>query len=358
VRLEENALCSSCHLASKYDAAEHHHHRTSSAGAACVSCHMPTATYMGVDPRHDHSLRVPRPDLSVTLGTPNACNGCHTNRDARWAAARVNSWSGRNPEGYQRFAGAFSLAHSDTRDRQAELRVVANDATQPAIARASALAQIDASSPEAIAVLTRGLRDSNGLVRYGALQSLQSAPLDLRAQLAEPYLADPLRAVRVEAVSVLAPLPAFRLSAKGRQAFERASRDYVDSQRYNADRAAGRVNLGTFYGTHGEASKGEQELRAAIRLDPFFVPAYVNLADLYRLFGRDGDGERTLRAGLATAPASGVLRYALGLALVRLKRTDEAIGELKRATQLDPANERFRYTYRVALDSITNNLQR
>ena len=45
----------------------------SSTGAQCVECHMPQTTYMDVDPRRDHSFRVPRPDLSVKLGTPNAC---------------------------------------------------------------------------------------------------------------------------------------------------------------------------------------------------------------------------------------------------------------------------------------------
>ena len=110
LRAEGNALCATCHVPSKYDTAAHHHHKPASAGAACVACHMPTTTYMVVDPRHDHSLRVPRPDLSVKLGTPNACNGCHTNRDARWAAKQVNQWYGHDPQGYQRFAAAFAAA--------------------------------------------------------------------------------------------------------------------------------------------------------------------------------------------------------------------------------------------------------
>ena len=43
----------------------------------CVNCHMPTTTYMAVDHRRDHSFRVPRPDLSTKLGTPNSCTQCH-----------------------------------------------------------------------------------------------------------------------------------------------------------------------------------------------------------------------------------------------------------------------------------------
>ena len=353
LRLEGNALCSGCHLASKYDSAEHHHHAPRSAGSACVSCHMPAATYMIVDPRRDHSLRIPRPDRSVSLGTPNACNGCHADRDARWAAARVETWFGHSAEGFQRFAPAFSLAHLQTRDRQAELRDVARDASQPPIARATALSQIDISSdPEAVDTLALGVRDPAGIVRLGALQPLRGALPNLRVQLAEPLLSDPFRAVRVEAVSVLAPVPAEQLSAGGRSAFERAAGEYVDTQRYNADRAEGRVSLGTFYGSRGNASQGEAELKAAIRVDPFFVPAYVNLADLYRAFGRDADGERTLRDGLAVAPGNGVLQYALGLALVRLKRTDEALAHFEHASTLDPDNARFAYTYGVALQSL------
>src|SRR5262249_54096975 len=156
-------------------------------------------------------------DLSVTLGTPNACNNCHTNRDARWAAARIETWFGHDPNGYQHFGPAFSLAHAGSRDRQAELGAVANDTTQPAIARATALAQLEISSnPAAIETLAHNLRDPSGIVRLGALQSLLSAPLDLRMQLATPSLSDPLRAVRVEAASVLAPVPSSQLTADAR----------------------------------------------------------------------------------------------------------------------------------------------
>jgi tetratricopeptide (TPR) repeat protein len=185
----------------------------------------------------------------------------------------------------------------------------------------------------------------------GALQSLTSAPLNARVPLASPLLSDPLRIVRTQAVSLLEFVPAGQLSADRRDAFERAAAEYVDSQRYNADRAEARVNLGTFLGSRGDASKGEEELKAAIRLDPFFIPAYVNLSDLYRAVDRDAEGERVLRLGLAVAPSNGVLHYALGLALVRLKRTDAAVRELERATALEPENARFAYAYGVALHS-------
>jgi len=354
VRTEGNVLCSSCHLPSKYDTAGHHHHKpaSASAGAACAACHMPTATYMGVDPRHDHSLRVPRPDLSVKLGTPNACNGCHTNRDARWAATQVNKWNGREPQGYQRFAEAFAASENGALDAQSQLRAIAADASHPAIARATALVQLNASLSQAVLdTLAAALRENNPLLRLAALQSLGGAPPDARVRWVAPLLADPLKAIRIEAASLLAAVSAAQLSPEQRTAFERAGAEYVASQRYNADRAEARVNLGTFYANRGDAAKAEEEIKAAIRLQPLFIPAYVNLADLYRARSRDAEGERILREGLNVAPKNPVLHHALGLALVRMKRIDAALAELELAAKLEPGNARFAYVYAVALHS-------
>ena len=353
LRAEGNAVCAACHLPSKYDGSQHHHHKPAGAGAACAACHMPTATYMGVDPRHDHSLRVPRPDLSVKLGTPNACNGCHKNRDARWAATQVDKWHSREPRGYQRFAEAFAASENGALDAQSQLRAVAADATEPAIARATALAQINAPANQArLDGLKESLRNTSSLVRFGALLAIANLPLNARVPLAAPLLSDPARALRIEAASLLAAVPTEQLSAAQRAAFESAAGEYVATQRYNSDRAEARVNLGTYYGRRGDSARAEEELKAAIRLEPYFVPAYVNLADLYRAAGRDAEGERIIRDGLKVTPRSGVLHHALGLALVRMKRVNDAIAELESAAALEPGNARFAYVYAVALDSM------
>ena len=59
LRRPGNEVCAQCHQPAKYDAASHTHHPPGTPGAACVSCHMPTTTYMQIDVRHDHSLRDP-----------------------------------------------------------------------------------------------------------------------------------------------------------------------------------------------------------------------------------------------------------------------------------------------------------
>ena len=352
LRAQGNAVCTACHQQDRYDTAQHHHHPPGSASAACVSCHMPTTTYMVNDPRHDHSLRVPRPDQSVEFGTPNPCTGCHSEHDARWAADQVRTWYVHDPQGYQHYAAALSAAAAGAHDAESMLRGISADAAQPSIARATALAGLDPAAGQAsLETLAAGLREPDPLLRFGALQALERAPVEVRAPLAAPLLSDPVRSVRIEAAGVLAPVPANRLDASQRAAFERASTEYVETQRYNADRPDARVNLGTFYANRGDAGLAEKEITSAIALNSHFVPAYVNLADLYRAMGRDADGERSLRAGLEKVPGNASLHHALGLALVRLQRLDEALGELKRATELDPADARYAYVYAVAQHS-------
>jgi Flp pilus assembly protein TadD len=77
----------------------------------------------------------------------------------------------------------------------------------------------------------------------------------------------------------------------------------------------------------------------------------INLADLYRQLGRDGEGESVLRAAIVASPKDAGLHHALGLTLTRLKRPDDALGELRQAAELEPERARYAYVYAVALHS-------
>jgi len=354
LRAPGNQVCSQCHAPAKYDTAAHHFHRPDGRGAACAGCHMPATRYMLVDPRHDHSLRVPRPDQSVALGVPNACTSCHTDRKPDWAAAKVQSWYGRPAGGYQRFAETFHQAETGASVAIQQLTALARDTSVPGIVRASALARMMADlgrAPAGADAVTRAVGDADPLVRRAALAALELLPPDTRIAAAVPLLSDPVRIVRIEAARVLAPVRPEALSQDARAAYERAAAEFVAAQRANADRPEYRTNLGTFFATRGRVADAETELRAALTLDPTFVPAYVNLADLYRAAQREPDVRRVLEEGLAAAPDAAALDYALGLALVRAQRTPDALTHLERAAVRAPDNARFVYTYAVALQS-------
>jgi predicted CXXCH cytochrome family protein len=351
LRAPGNQVCTQCHTAARYDAPAHDFHPARGDGARCVSCHMPATTYMAVDPRRDHSIRVPRPDQTVRLGVPNACNGCHADRTADWAAGQVRSWYGHDPSGFQRFAEAFHADERDAPDAATALAGVSGDPAQPAIVRASALARL-ANRPGALALdVARAARsDPDPAVRRAALLVLEQLPPRERVAVAGPLLGDSSRTVRLQAAWLLAPASG-ELGGGERVAFARAADEFIAAERHNADRPEGRLALGTFLAQLGRGSDAAAEYRAAMRLAPTLPAPYVNLADLARAAGQEADAERTLREGLAALPNDADLHHALGLSLARSGRVSDAVAELQRAASLRPDRPELAYAYAVALHS-------
>src|SRR6516165_2944080 len=337
LRASADAVCSRCHAPEKYAAVSHHQHAGATPPLACASCHMPTRTYMVVDRRHDHSFRIPRPDLSVKLGTPNACNDCHTDQSAQWAAAAIERWYGPERKGFQKYPEAFHAVWTDAADAAALLSVIAADRNTPAFVRASALRELAPHvSPANVNLARTGLADPDPMVRIGALDTLESVPTSQIWPLVAPLLCDSDRGVRIRAAALLAPVATASQPAADRENFERAAAEFVAAQQLNADRPEARSTLGSFHARRGRAADAEAEYQAALRLSPRYAPAAINLADLYRQLGRDGEGESALRTAIASSPQDAGLHHALGLTLTRLKRYQESLGELREAAERDP----------------------
>jgi tetratricopeptide (TPR) repeat protein len=346
LRAPGNEVCAQCHLPARYDAASHHFHKEGGAGARCTACHMPTTTYMVIDPRHDHSLRVPRPDLSVKLGVPNACTQCHGDKPPQWAVEKMASRYGHRSQGFQQYTFAFDDGRSVK-----GLVALLHDLGQPDIARATAAALLArAPDPESLAALEKALGDASALVRHAALSMIESLPPQGSTPMIAALLEDPVRAVRMEAARVLAPV-ASTLTDSQKASFNRAAQEYVAAQRLLAERPEHRTNLGSFYAQLGRYNEAETEFRSALTLPPVHVPAWANFADMRRMQGRDEDAEAILRDGLKAAPESAPLHHALGLTLVRLQRSGDAVAELAEAARLAPEEPRYAYVYAIALNS-------
>ncbi|MDA9431057.1 tetratricopeptide repeat protein [Bradyrhizobium sp. CCBAU 51627] len=343
-----DGVCAQCHTPAKYEADAHRHHAGVPPPPACVSCHMPERRYMVVDRRHDHGFRIPRPDLSVETGAPNACNDCHRDKPAAWAARQVETWFGPERHGYQTYARAFHAAWNEAVDTQTLLAAVAASGDIPGLVRASALAELPAPD---LNLIRRALSDPDPLVRLGALDGLEGVPTEQLWALASSQLSDPLRGVRIRAAELLAAVPLSQRGAVDRDRFEQAAAEFVAVQQLNADRPDAHTALGSFLARQANATAAEAEYRAALQLAPSFAAAAINLSDLYRQFGRDSDGERVLREALAGAANDASLHYALGLTLVREKRNEAALQEFGQAASLDPSQARYAYVYAIGLHS-------
>jgi tetratricopeptide (TPR) repeat protein len=350
VRAPGNAGCAQCHAPAKYDAGTHTHHAPGSAGAQCAACHMPTTTFMVVDPRHDHSFRIPRPDRTLSLGVPNACNQCHAKQSAQWAADAVARWFPEPKPGFQAFAEALHAADRGAPGAQGALIRIAEDRAQSAIARASAVQRLGRYlSATTLPTVANALNDPDPMVRAAGVGALDGADAATRARLLARMVDDPDRQVRMAAARALAGEPEARLDAENRKRFERALEEDVAAQRFNADRPEAHAALGSLHAARGRDAEAAAEFRRALELDPTFVEAALNLADLQRSLAREDAAERTLRDALKRAPQSAPAHHALGLALVRQKRAGEALAELALAAKLAPEAPRFAYVYGVAL---------
>jgi len=351
LRRPGNDVCTQCHQAAKFDAASHTHHAPGTPGATCIACHMPTKTYMRIDVRHDHSLRIPRPDLSAKLGMPNACNGCHAKKTPQWAADAIRGWTGGAPTSFQTFAEALRAGTAEAAGARGALMTIIDDQTQPAIARASAVERLGRMlSPSSLPSLTRALNDRDAMVRLAAVEGIGTSDVATRVRYLPRMLSDPVRSVRIEAARALAGPPEAQIPAAERNAFDKALAEYIAVQAYNADRPEGRMSLGNLYAARGDAERAAAEFGKALEIDPTSVEARVNLADLYRVQRDEAKAEAVLRQGIAISPRSAALHYALGLTLVRAKRSAESVRELAQAAKLAPNNARFAYVYAVALN--------
>jgi predicted CXXCH cytochrome family protein len=350
LRADGDAVCAQCHLPGTYAAAAHTRHRDTATSPGCIACHMLERTYMGVDARRDHGFRVPRPDLSVELGTPNACSECHRDRDAGWAARAVAQWTGMRGSSMPAFAHALAAGRRAAPEAPALLREVAGNDAQPAIVRATAVELLaNASAAEDVALFAAAGRDPDPLVRRATAGALDNLPAQAWVAIGSRLLDDAVRTVRLEAAGSMVEVPPEALDGAARRALERALDEYRQSQRVNADRAEGPLNLGTLALRQGDAAGAERELRVAVSRQPQFVPARINLADALRALGREPEAEAELHAALALDPGNADAHFALGLALTRQGRRAEAVAALDAAATARPQEPRYAYVLAVAL---------
>jgi tetratricopeptide (TPR) repeat protein len=344
-----NELCLKCHRADTYDSYDHHFHKKvhegkPSPGALCVKCHMAEQPFMVVDWRADHSLRLPRPDLSSEINTPNACMqiGCHDDKPLSYSLDACRKWYGqaRKPHYGQILAAGRAL------DPEAEddLARLAEDPLYPAIVRATA-ASLLLQYPGEVAqqAFARLLYDSEPLLRHTAALNVTPPSAEVMAEWMPPLLADPVRSVRMQAANRLAEIPRELLEPYQQTALDEALDEYRGAMTAMLDFSHGGLNLGNLAGILGDQELAEHYYRTALAVDDLFFPAKINLAVLLSQMNRSTEAEPLLREIVAEYPAMTRGSYLLGLLLVELGNPEEAVLHLERAAVQMPQPARVYY---------------
>ncbi len=347
-----NTLCYRCHMANEYGDRKHHFHDPTKKGASCTECHMHERTYMVVDPRRDHSIRIPRPDLSDKLGTPNACNQCHTDKSTQWATEYLKKWYGLDLLDQEHYGETFWAGRKRYPEAQEELIRLAGDRELPPMVRATAISLLGGyASPESASLLTSLNTDSDPLIRYAVLTVAQFGDPEFIRNLAVPRLRDSIKLVRMMAANSLTAVPQNMIPEGSKELLNKVLVEYNASLMINADHPSTHLNFGNLYLNTGNYEKAEASFKEAIELEPGLVGPYINLADLYRRMERDEEGEAVLKSALERYPDLAAVNYSLGLLKVRQGKPDEAIIYLKDAATQDPDDPHFSYVYAIGLNS-------
>ncbi|MGI9243314.1 MAG: tetratricopeptide repeat protein [Verrucomicrobiales bacterium] len=200
--------------------------------------------------------------------------------------------------------------------------------------------------------IAAALADPDPIVRENAIEGLQSVDLSVSMQLASGLLADPIRAVRIQAARQLAGGHEALRAGPHAADFEAALTEYKEYLDATADRPGSHMGYGLLYTAMGDPEKAEKSYRDAFKLYPENIESRINLAELLFQQGRTDEAGAMLLECVKIAPERGVAHEALGRHLVRVRDYQRALVSLAEAARLMPENAHIHYFYGVALNQL------
>jgi tetratricopeptide (TPR) repeat protein len=345
-----NDACLPCHAGQVANASAHTHHKDGSAGNECISCHMPMTEFARMR-RTDHSMRPPTPATTLAYNSPNACNLCHTNKDAAWSEKYVREWRKRD---YQKpvleRAALIAAARKQDWKKLPDILAYLTSPTHEEVQTVSLVRLlVDCPADDKWPALRNLLADRSPWVRASVAEGLGQR-LD-QANIATLIKAtgDPFRLVRVRAATALAGIPDDSLPEGDRRQVQNAMSEVIDSMRSRPDDMASHYNLGNLYMSRSQMHDAAAEFETAIRLQPEGLPPYVNVALAYNALGQNDKAEASLRQALRLNPTNAAANLNLGMLLAEVGKIPEAEQAFRAAFKADTNSAQAAYNLGILL---------
>jgi hypothetical protein len=295
-----NALCVRCHSSVGARLAQHTHHAPTSTGSSCVECHMPRTVYGVKAEIRDHSMSVPVPENTIRFGIPNACNVCHTDKDAAWALQQVNGWSkGLARQKYIRRATAFTQARAGDKSSIDGLLAIVNTPSEGPIVRANAAGHLSRFSedPRVATALLKALNDADARVRAVAALRIQPQQGNIRevGNALIRALGDPIRSVRAGAAVSLLGMGLKEIPGPDGERFAKAKAEAALRYNIQNDDADELFNAGKFFYLSGDSARAMSAFQTSAKLAPQMPISYF-VACVLAQTGQTADAKKRLEA--------------------------------------------------------------
>jgi tetratricopeptide (TPR) repeat protein len=333
----KNNACRPCHAANVENASGHSRHPKGSAGSLCVSCHMPKTEFARMR-RSDHSMLPPTPSTTIAYKSPNACNVCHTDKDATWADRWVRQWRKRDYQApvLHRASLIDAARRRDWKTLPAMLEYIERKDHDSVFAASLIRLLRPCDDDRKWPFLIRALEDPSPLVRAGAAESLGDRIDDEAVKALSAVIQDKSRLVRIRATSAMAAIPQGLLDASIAAAFDKAAGELKATLDARPDHWASHYNMGSFYLSQHDYRQAVVFYETAIRLQPRAIQPYVNISFAYNGLGLNDKAEQSLRRACELEPKSLEANLNLGLLLGEMGHFEEAGLHLQKAAELDP----------------------
>jgi len=332
-----NDACMPCHEKQVKNAPAHTHHKRNSSANKCVSCHMPMTSFARMN-RTDHSMLPPAPSASIAYKSPNACNICHTDKDAAWADRYVREWHTRDYQApaLRRAALIDAARKQDWKQLSAMLDYITSK-DRDEIFATSLIRMIPASGDKRIApVLLTAMKDPSPLVRGAAADSLQYIPTREAVQALVAAASDDYRLVRIRAAASLAAYRDLPLNRTDKNSVDAANKEYLASLTARPDLWSSHYNLGNYYLNRNDLKQAISSYGTSLKLEPRAVPAMVNESMAYARMGDNKNAVESLEKALKIEPFNATANFNMGLLRAEKKDMKGAEKYLKTALKADP----------------------
>lgn len=347
---DANKACLPCHEERVSNGPAHTHHAEGSAGNRCVACHMPMTSFARMN-RSDHSMLPPAPSATLAFMSPNACNGCHADKDAAWADKVVREW---RPRDYQtpllQRGGLIEAARRRDWTRLQEMLRTITSPDRDEVFAASLIRLIPASvDPSVARTLLRAAKDSSPLIRAAVMESLATIPSQQSFGTLVAATMDPIRLVRIRAATALSAYPDVKVAGEYAESIRKADQETLASFLAWPDQWASHYNVGNYHLDRGELNQAVAAYERALRFEPRSAMVLVNRSIAHARMGEAGKAEASLQRALEIASENAAAHFNMGLLKAEQNDSGQAEQHLKSALRIDPQMAQAAYNLCILL---------